>query len=205
MQTLGSRIRSGQSGFSFIELIVVIGIITALMALLLPNVRPILIKRQMMQAVNEAKLINDALMEYSLLRGGAPAPPSPVDTTIYSSAISHVDLSTLLVPDFVSYVPETDPWGNPYEVLIANPDLAAAPHIEVRGVHVFLVRSTGPNGMSDSVLFEPGPFDLFLSLDPGAAGLPTTFVSDDIVFADGSAVHWPSGEVDDQSLIENGP
>lgn len=205
MPTLDSRIRSGQSGFSLIELMVVLGIIVALMALLVPNVRPVLLKRQMMQAMNDTKLINDALMEYSLLRGGAPAPPSPVDVSLYALEFSHLELSTLLVPDFVSRVPETDPWGNPYQVMIAGEDFGAPGHIEVRGGHVFLIRSLGPNGLDDGALFDPGPFDLFL--DPSAvSGLPTPgFVSDDIVFADGSAVHWPSGRVDDQSLIDNGP
>jgi prepilin-type N-terminal cleavage/methylation domain-containing protein len=201
---LGNRSRSAQSGFTLIELMVVICIIIALMALLLPSFRPVILKRQMMQAMNEVKLINDALMQYSLLRGGAPSAPNPVDDSFYPNALTHTELETLLIPDFVSRVPEIDPWGEPYEIFVTNIDLNAPNHIDVGGVHVFLVRSLGPNRALDSSFFDPGPFDLFFDVD-STGPTPINFISDDIVFTDGSAAHWPSGRADDQNLIDNGP
>lgn len=205
MSTMMNRGRSGQGGFTLIELMVVICIIIALLALLVPNLRPVILKRQMMQAMNDTRRINDALMQYAVLRGGAPSAPRPVEITTYPVTVAHNDLETLLTPDFLPYVPENDPWGNPYEVFAVGQDTSIPQHIDVSGVHVFLVRSAGPNGTVDIDSFEPGPFDLFLDVDANASPQPNNFISDDIVFADGSAVHWPSGKIDDQSLIDNGP
>ncbi|HBL27620.1 MAG TPA: hypothetical protein DD490_12350 [Acidobacteria bacterium] len=96
--------------------------------------------------------------------------PSPVQMTDYP-LISYVALDSLLVPQYMPYLPERDGWENPFEFRLntANP---LAPR-------VMAIRSPGRNGTfsGDTYLvtsFDPDRFD------------------EDIVWADGLLVRWPA-------------
>lgn len=180
---------TGQSGFTLLELLVVICILICLMALLWPQVRPVLEKKTQMQAMNECKAISDALTQYTLFRGGSASPTNPVDTADYTNLINHTDAQDLLSPDFLLYVPEFDPWGRPWEISVADsfdPSGLVPPHFNINGPRVFLVRSLGRNGVSDATDYEPGPF--LLNQDPAG---PIPVYGDDVVCADGSVIRWP--------------
>lgn len=182
---------SAQSGFTLLELLVVICILICLMALLWPQLRPILEKKTQLQAMNECKAISDALTQYTVFRGGSASPNNPVDPADYPTPLAHADAESLLSPAFLLYVPELDPWGRPWEISVADatvPAGLAAPHFSVNGPRVFLVRSLGRNGADDvgGSGYDPGTF--LLNQDPSS---PTPPFGDDVVCADGSVIRWP--------------
>jgi|SRR6185436_1446159 len=93
----------------------------------------------------------------------------PVDLADYA-AISHADLATILVPEYMREVPELDGWDSPYEFYlnVANP-LAQ----KVMGI-----RSPGRDGLFSDTAYTVTSFDPE-SLD------------EDLVWADGFFVRWP--------------
>jgi type II secretory pathway pseudopilin PulG len=184
-----SRAARTQGGFTLLEMLVVMCILICLMALLIPQLRPILEKKDQMRALNECKAISDALMQYVYLRGGSAGPDNPVDLASYPDVLIYTDLVTLLSPDFLYYVPEFDPWGSAWQITLANatdPDPSLpAPNFNVNGPRVYLVRSLGQNGADDGGGYEPGPFAL--NQDPS---LLDPF-GDDVVCGDGTLIRWP--------------
>ncbi|HWM90128.1 MAG TPA: hypothetical protein VN493_05125 [Thermoanaerobaculia bacterium] len=105
------------------------------------------------------------------------APPGPprvsealtVDFLLYPE-ISHSDLESLLVPQYIQSVPELDGWGHPYDYRLntANP-LAQ---------QVMAIRSPGRDGAFSGNSYAVGSFD------------PDHF-DEDIAWADGFFVRWP--------------
>jgi hypothetical protein len=84
--------------------------------------------------------------------------------------VSREDLEELLVPQYIAALPETDAWGNPYEVRINTDNLMAKT--------VITIRSPGRKG------YYAGDVYKIESFDPAE-------VDQDIVWADGYFVRWP--------------
>jgi hypothetical protein len=96
-------------------------------------------------------------------------PGKTTDLRQYSS-ISHKDLAGILVPNYLSSVPEHDGWGNPLEFYLD----AKAPWAP----QVMAIRSPGRDGKFSAPTYTPG------SLPPGQ-------FDEDIVWADGDLVRKP--------------
>lgn len=86
-------------------------------------------------------------------------------------AISHEDLSALLVPGTVADLPETDGWGHELEYCL---DASAAPRL----VLTMGVRSPGADGRFTDEPYEVGPF-------------AEAAADRDVVWVDGFFVTWP--------------
>jgi hypothetical protein len=85
-------------------------------------------------------------------------------------AISREDLEKLLVPKYISQIPEKDGWGNPYEFhLNVQPNAKQA---------VMGLRSAGRDGVFSGEIYEIG-------------GFPDTEADQDIAWMDGYFVRWP--------------
>jgi hypothetical protein len=84
--------------------------------------------------------------------------------------ISREDLEDFLVPQYLAAIPETDAWGNPYEVRLNTDNLMAKA--------VMSIRSPGRKG------YYAGDVYKIESFDPAE-------VDQDIVWADGYFVRWP--------------
>jgi hypothetical protein len=85
--------------------------------------------------------------------------------------ISLEDLEDNLVPNYIAAIPETDAWGNPYEIRLNTDNLMAKT--------VMSIRSPGRKGYYSGDVYKIEGFD------------PTDF-DQDIVWADGFFVRWPS-------------
>ena len=85
---------------------------------------------------------------------------------------THGELSTLLVPVYLPFVPELDGWGNPFEFYVDVMDpLGPAP---------LALRSAGSDGVTSGDLYTPG-------------GFPFSLEEEDIVWADGVFIRFPEG------------
>lgn len=84
--------------------------------------------------------------------------------------ISAKELATILVPQYLKTVPETDGWGHPYEYYLNVADPTA--------MQVMSVRSPGKDGKFSAADYRVGSFT------------PSDF-DEDIVWADGFFVRWP--------------
>jgi hypothetical protein len=84
--------------------------------------------------------------------------------------ISRGDLEALLVPRYISHIPETDGWGNPYEFHLK---------VEKPGKQkVMGLRSAGRDGVFSGETYEIG-------------GFPLNQFDQDIAWMDGFFVRWP--------------
>lgn len=181
------RSKPSHAGFSLIELLVVLCIIICLLALLSPKLWPILQKKRNMVALNDCRAVSDAMMQYTILHGGAASADNPADTAIYDMVLV-TEMEDLLVSDFISRVPEFDPWGTPWEYGLFN--YGGPGTFNPVGPNVYAIRSAGENGIFEGPVYDYGPFAP--NLNPGDPG----FVTDDIVCVDGEVVSWPGYWVD---------
>jgi len=84
--------------------------------------------------------------------------------------ISREDLEDYLVPQYIEAIPETDAWGNPYEVRLNIDNLMAR--------SVMSIRSPGRKGYYSGEVYKIEGFD-------------STDFDQDLVWADGFFVRWP--------------
>ena len=173
---------SSSRGFTLLEMLVVLCILGCLLAMLLPNLYPADRKSQFIKALNQCKAVSDAMMQYTIVEGGTARPDVPFDPTAYPNVIPPTDLEDELSPDFLTYVPETDPWGNPWEHAVFALGSGGPGSYDVTGPLVYMVRSPGPDGTLAGGPIDPGPFEMN---DPS--------VDDDIICADGQVIRWPQG------------
>jgi hypothetical protein len=108
---------------------------------------------------------------------GATPPRGSVDDTKQKTIdiqdyplVSREDLEDYLVPQYLAAIPETDAWGNPYEVRLNTDNLMAK--------SVMSIRSPGRKGYYSGEVYKIEGFD------------PTDF-DQDLVWADGFFVRWP--------------
>ena len=92
-----------------------------------------------------------------------------VDLLEYST-ISHAELETILVPQYLQTVPELDGWGHPYELYLNVKN--------VTGPQVMGIRSPGRDGQFSDSRYSVGPF-------------PQDQFDEDIVWVDGFFARWP--------------
>lgn len=85
-------------------------------------------------------------------------------------AITHAELSALLVPRYAVSLPEVDPWDRPYDLCLAPEGSASTYRIGVR--------SAGSDGRVDGAPYLGGPF------------MPDR-TTEDIVWLEGFFVRWP--------------
>ena len=122
-----------QSGFSLLEVMVVLVIIGMIMAIVAPNI----MGQQEEAAADKARLdiqqLEDAMSMYKLRNKAYPSTEQGLEALVTASNIDPVPKR---FPDggFIESLPE-DPWGNPYQLLSPGE----------RGK--FDILSMGPDGM----------------------------------------------------------
>ena len=83
--------------------------------------------------------------------------------------ISYADLAKTLVPKYIRALPQTDPWGHPYEYRLSQ---------DPEADEVMVVRSAGAHGAFSGNVYKVG-------------GFPAGDASQDLVWKDGYFVRWP--------------
>jgi general secretion pathway protein G len=112
MKSFRRRFRPGHSGFSLIELMVVMVIIGLLAALVAPRLFPKLGKGKQAAAKAQIELLNQALDQYRLDTGAYPSSQEGLNALMANPGQEKWD-----GPYLKKNVP-ADPWGNPYNYQI---------------------------------------------------------------------------------------
>jgi prepilin-type N-terminal cleavage/methylation domain-containing protein len=167
------RAKTVQKGFTLIELLIVIAIIGLIAAMLIPNLLDALQKVKQKRTMADMRITGTALFSWLSDQVGAAAAgagSTNVDLASYGGVKEASDLTTMLVPAYLQFVPERDGWKAPFDYYVNLSDLV--------GRNVLAIRSRGrdftPEGSTYTVSnFEPTDYDR------------------DVVWADGFMVRWP--------------
>jgi prepilin-type N-terminal cleavage/methylation domain-containing protein len=128
----GRRGPSSKAGFTLMELMVVIGVIVALAALLMPVLSLVKRKSAMTSAANEVKQLALCLETYRTDDAAKRFPPPQSDTAIASVAptpgstalltlLEQQGTGALRIRPLDGQGRLTDPWGRPYQYSLVRP------------------------------------------------------------------------------------
>ena len=101
-----------RSGFTLIEIMVVVVILGLLAALVVPRIGPQVAEAQRMTAQTQIRSIEDALEMYRLHNGFYPSTQQGLDALVKAPTTSPVP-KRYAEGGYIKKVPD-DPWGNPY-------------------------------------------------------------------------------------------
>ncbi|MFY8273794.1 type II secretion system major pseudopilin GspG [Pseudoalteromonas sp. SSDWG2] len=129
-----------QSGFSLLEVMVVLVIIGMIMAIVAPNI----MGQQEEAALDKARIdiqqIEDALNMYKLRNKTYPTTEQGLEALVTKTSIEPIPKR---FPDggFISKLPD-DPWGNPYQLIYPG---------EIGKIDVFSMGPDGEVGTEDDI------------------------------------------------------
>ena len=165
----------GQKGFTLIELLIVIAIIGLIAAMLIPNLLDAMQKTKQKRTMADMRITGTALFSWLTDEVGAAAAGqvnSNVTLASYGTQKSMAIMESILVPTYLQVVPPRDGWKFPYEYYLKTGSL-------VHERQVMLIRSQGRN-------------KAFSASDYTVTSFDSTDYDQDIVWADGFMVRWPS-------------
>ena len=158
-----------ESGFTLIELMVCLFILMLILSILSLNFSSFSQKAKQTRVVSSARTLGNACLAWVSDQGGSPTLSDPVDLANYPIQLTRDEVSSLLKPNYIPFVPELDRWGNPWEFYFSG---------DINAENVFCLRSAGRDGVFDTTPYSVNPF-------------VATDYDQDIVWADGSLVRWP--------------
>ena len=170
------RVTAAQKGFTLIELLIVIAIIGIIVSMLIPNLLDAMQKAKQKRTMADVRITGTAMFSWLTDQVGAAAAGqanSNVVISSYGSPKSVATLESLLAPHYLQVVPPLDGWKFPYEYYLKTGSL-------VHERQVMLIRSQGRDKAFES------------SSDYTVTSFEATDYDQDIVWADGFMVRWPS-------------
>jgi type II secretion system protein G len=162
-----------QSGFTLIEVLIVVAVIGIITAMLIPNLLDAFQKAKQKRTMGDMKVIGTAMFSWltdqsSAAAAGASA--TAIDLTQYGTQLQPSDLTTVLVSQYIQSIPTLDGWQSPFQYYLRTDNPHAA--------QVMAIRSLGRDKKAEGDQYTVTGFD------------PTDY-DRDIVWADGFMVRYP--------------
>jgi prepilin-type N-terminal cleavage/methylation domain-containing protein len=163
-------------GFTLIELLIVVAIIGIIASMLIPNLLDAMQKAKQKRTIADMRITGTALFSWLTDQVGAAAAgassTNSIDLGDYGTAKAGADLRTILIPLYLQEVPQLDGWKKPYEYYLKT----TAP----LDPQVTAIRSLGRNRSANG-----GPTYT-------VTGFESTDYDQDIIWADGFFIRWPT-------------
>jgi len=171
------RVTAAQKGFTLIELLIVIAIIGIIVSMLIPNLLDAMQKAKQKRTIADVRITGTAMFSWLTDQVGAAAAGQANTSVVlasYGSPRPVAALESLLTPSYLQAVPPIDGWKFPYEYYLKTGSL-------VHERQIMLIRSQGRNKTFEGDEYTVTSFD-------------STDYDQDIVWADGFMVRWPSSK-----------
>ena len=165
--------RKRETGFTLIEILIVVSVIGIITAMLIPNLLDAMQKAKQKRTMGDMKVIGTAMFSWltdQSAAAAAGASASVVDLTQYGTQLQPSDLTTVLVSQYIQAIPTLDGWQSPYQYYLRTDNPHAA--------QVMAIRSLGRDKTAEGDQYNVTAFD------------PTDY-DRDIVWADGFMVRYP--------------
>jgi len=166
------RTATAQTGFTLIEILIVIAIIGILAGILIPNLLDAMEKAKQKRTVADMRITGTAMFAWLSDEVGAAAAGAAVtqvDMGQYK-AIALDDLRELLIPQYIEAIPVLDGWKHSYH---------------------YFVDPTNPLNQQVMAIGSGGRDNSAIAGTYTVAGFDPTDYDQDILWADGFFVRWP--------------
>jgi prepilin-type N-terminal cleavage/methylation domain-containing protein len=168
-------VRCRKSGFTLVELLIVVAVIGIIAALLVPNFLDALQKTKQKRTMADARNVGNSMMAWLTDQAAAAAAGAGTafDLSEWSGTSDLGEIRAQLVPRYIQEIPVRDGWKQSFRYRMQLEDPETERH--------FLVASGGRDGTLDGS-YSFGAFD------------PTDY-DQDLIWADGLFFHWPERAV----------
>ena len=153
-----------QSGFTLIQLLIVIAIIGILAAIAIPNLLNAVQRGKQKRTMSDMRALAMAVEAYAVDNNAYPAASCSAGVIMSTGNQLNTSSFTNLTPTYVAQVPVADGWGNFLVYAVSTT------------TDQYMIRSYGRDKSASAIV----------------CGTTTNF-NDDIVYADGTFVQWPEG------------
>ncbi len=160
--------RKRSSGFTLIEILVVVAIIGVLSTLAIVNYQTALLRTKQKRTMADMRAIAVAWET----RAGDVRQYNASGFTVPAVTPTIAEVNSILAPTYIRTVPLNDGWGRPFSFSLEFAVGSTSPSNE------YVIRSAGRDGAFDGTTYTPGPTD-----DPNV----------DIVYSGGTFIVFPKG------------
>ena len=176
-------IRRHQSGFSLIEMAIVMFIIALLLGGLLPTISSQIEQKNRSDTIKQLDEIQQALVGYAIINGRLPYPAkATIATGTTNAGIADSTVQTGVIPWATLGIRETDAWGRRFTYIASNSFIAS--NFTITSSGTFTIKSASTSGTNiatniPAVIVSHGPNGFGAYTTTGSQILPIPVANPD--------------------------